>query len=47
MQPLEKVQENGIGRNKREPKELTRVKKSMYIGDPERIWIKGRGKKDQ
>lgn len=47
MQPLEKVQENGIGRNKGEPKELTRVKKLMYIGDSERIWIKGRGKKDQ
>lgn len=37
MQALEKVQENGIGRNKREPKELTRVKKLMYIEDPERI----------
>ena len=42
MQPLEKVQENGIVRNKVEPKEERRFKKLMCIEDLEKIQVKGR-----
>ena len=42
LQPLEKVQENNIVQNKVEPKEEKRVKKLIYIEDPERIQVMGR-----
>ena len=47
MQPLEKVQEKDIVRNKVEPKEEKRVKKLMYVEDPERIKVTGREKEKQ
>ena len=42
LQPLEKVQENCIVRHKVEPKEEKRVKKLIYIEDPERMQVTGR-----
>ena len=47
MQPLEKAQENDIGRNKEESTEEKRVKKLMYIEDPERMQFMGRGMEEQ
>ena len=47
LQPLEKVQENDIVQNKIEPKEETRVKKLIYIEDPERIQVMGREREKQ
>ena len=47
LQPLEKVQENDIIRNKVEPKEEKRVKKLIYIEDPERIQVTGREREKQ
>ena len=42
LQPLEIVQENGIGQNKVEVKEEKIVKKLMYNENPERIQVTGR-----
>ena len=42
MQPLEKVQENGVARNKVEPKEERRLKKLMCIEDLEKVQVTGR-----
>ena len=39
LQPLKKVQENNIVQNKVEPKEQKRVKKLIYIEDPERMQV--------
>ena len=47
LQPLEKVQENDSVQNKIEPKEETRVKKLIYIEDPERIQVTGREREKQ
>ena len=47
LQLLEKVQENDIVQNKVEPKEETRVKKLIYIEDPERIQVTGREREKQ
>ena len=47
LQPLEKVQENDIVQNKIEPKEETRIKKLIYIEDPERIQVMGREREKQ
>ena len=47
LQSLEKVQENDIVQNKVEPKEETRVKKLIYIEDPERIQVTGRQREKQ
>ena len=47
LQPLEKVQENDIVRNKVEPKEEERVKKLMYVEDPKRIQVTGREREKQ
>ena len=41
------MQENGIGRSKIQPKEQARVKKLMYIEDPDRMLIKKREKEEQ
>ena len=46
-QPLEQVQEKDIVRNKVEPKEEKRVKKLMYIEDPESIQVTGREREKQ
>ena len=47
LQPLGKVQENDIVRNKVEPKEEKRVKKLMHIKDPERLLVAGREREKQ
>ena len=47
LQLLEKVQENDIVRNKAEPKDVKRVKRLMYIEDPERIQVTGREREKQ
>ena len=47
LQPLEKVQQKDIVRNKVEPKEDKRVKKLMYIEDPEKIQVTRREREMQ
>ena len=47
LQPLEKVQQKDIVRNKVEPKEEKRVKKLMYIEDPEKIQVTRREREMQ
>ena len=47
LQPLAKVQENDIVRNKVELREEKRVKKLMYIKDPERLPVAGREREKQ
>ena len=47
LQPLEKVQENDIGRNKVEPKDEKRVKKLMYVEPPEKIQVIERERKEK
>ena len=47
LQTLEKVQENDIVQNNVQPTEETRVKKLIYIEDPERIQVMGREREKQ
>ena len=47
LHPLEKVQENDIVPNKVDPKEEKRVKKLIYIEDPERIQVTGKEREKQ
>ena len=47
MQPLEKVQENGIVRNKVEPKEEKILKKLMCIEDLEKVQVTGKEREKQ
>ena len=48
LQPLEKVQENDIGRNKVEPKDEKRVKKLCMLNHPREYRLsRGRGKRNR